>query len=119
MPAHSPGRRSCVDVLALAVVMILTLFAGSLHAAPADDAHPPAPSVPKSSLDVRVPIPFSPDVQSNGCHARNSPSEQSGDDLTAIPFWRLIEHAAGRYAVHLTVDGPEKFTARIAPLDED
>jgi Domain of unknown function (DUF4375) len=119
MPAHSLGPRLCVGVLALAVVMILTLFAGSLHAAPEEDAHPPAPAVPKSPLDVRIPIPFSPDVQNNGCHARRFPSEQSGDDLTAIPFWRLIEHAAGRYAVHLTADGPEKFAARIAPLDED
>src|SRR5262249_2303862 len=69
--------------------------------------------------DVLIPIPFSPDVGSNGCHLRASPAEQQGDDLARVPFWHLIDHAARGYSVRLTIDGADKFTARIAPLDDD
>jgi hypothetical protein len=107
-------------VAALAAVTLIALACtGPLRAAPEDDIRPPPPKPPKNFEDIRIPIPFSPDVQSNGCHARQSPTEQAIGDGTEIPFWRLIEHAALRYAVRLTVDGADKFTAKIAPLDDD
>jgi hypothetical protein len=105
---------------ALAALALLTaVCTGPLRAAPEDDIRPPAPPPPKKLEDIRIPIPFSPDVQSNGCRARQSPTEQAIGDGREIPFWRLIEHAALGYAVRLTVDGADKFTARIAPLDDD
>src|SRR5262249_22613681 len=41
------------------------------------------------------------------------------DELAAVPFWHLIAHAARGHAVRLTIDGPDKFAARIATLDDD
>jgi hypothetical protein len=106
----------------VAVLAALALFVaactGPLRAAPEDDIRPSPPASPKKIEDIRIHIPFSPDVQNNGCHARKTPTEVLGDG-TEIPFWRLVEHAALGYAVRLTVDGPDEFAAKIAPLDDD
>jgi hypothetical protein len=110
-----PDRRL---IAALSTSMLMIACACPLRAAPEDDIRPSAPKPPKSIMDIRIPIPFSPDVRSNGCHIHLSP-EETHDDLTEVPFWRLIEHAALGYAVRLTVDGADKSNAKIAPLDED
>jgi hypothetical protein len=110
------ARRSVAAIAAL--TLLATACAGPLQAAPEGDIRPPAPQPPKKLEDIRIPIRFSPDVQGNGCHARKTPTEVLGDG-TQIPFWRLIEHAALGYAVRLTVDGADKFAAKIAPLDDD
>lgn len=78
---------------------------------------------PQKKNEIMVPIPgFSPEVKSNGCRVRQSPDEVSEAGKAGrieIPFWGLIEHATGRYAVHAGLEAPEKFFKRIAPLDPD
>jgi len=117
MPIQTPRLTQQLLAALAALALLTAVCSGPLRAAPEGDIRPPAPPPPKKLEDIRIPIPFSPDVQSNGCLARQSPTEQG--DGTEIPFWRLIEHAALRYAVRLTVDGADKFTAKVAPLDDN
>jgi len=108
--------------LSLAAAVLLVLV-GTARAAPEDSPQPPAPARPQSAKDILVPIPSaSQDVAANGCHARPAPEADLADlssEFAEVPFWRLINHAAGRFAVRLNLDDPDKFTARIAPLDDD
>jgi uncharacterized protein DUF4375 len=103
----------------IALALSLTLSATSLHAASEDGTAPQPEKKPKSILDIRIPIPREPDAADNGCRLRPSPAEPETGALTEVPFWSLIEHDYLTYGVKLVVDGPEKFLARIAPLDED
>ena len=78
-----------------------------------------AAKAPKSVLDVQIPIPHEPDVANNGCRLRQSPAEPETGALNEVPFWSLIEDKNLTYSVRLTVGGPAKLSALIAPLDED
>jgi Domain of unknown function (DUF4375) len=94
---------------------------GTLRAAPGSDDRPAAPHHGKSPRDVLIPIPgWSPDAVANGCHARESPDATTdATTLTRVPFWGLIDHVAGRIAVRLTLEPPDRFMTRLALLDED
>lgn len=106
--------------MALTLVAAIALSATSVHAASSDGGtKPEPPKAPKSILDVQVPIPHEPDVTNNGCRLRQSPSEPETGAVNEVPFWSLIEDVNLTYSVRLTLDGPEKFAARLAPLDEE
>jgi hypothetical protein len=112
-------RVTSARALTMAAVGLLTC---SLQAAPDTEMKPDAPR-PKEKNEIMVPIPgFSPEVKSNGCRPRQSPDEvteaaQAG--RPEVPFWGLIEHATGRYAVYAGLRSPEEFSKLIAPLDEE
>ena len=55
----------------------------------------------------------------NGCRLRQSPSEPETGAVNEAPFWSFIEDVNLTYSVRLTLDGPEKLAARLAPLDEE
>jgi hypothetical protein len=104
----------------LALVAVIALFATSLHAASSDvGTKPEPPKAPKSVLDMQIPIPHEPDVANNGCRLRQSPAEPETGALNEVPFWSLVEDKNLTYSVRLTVGGPAKLSALIAPLDED
>jgi hypothetical protein len=104
------------------ILAALGSLASAPRAAPDTDMKPDAPR-PKNKNEIIIPIPgFSPEVNSNGCRPRRSPDEtteaaQAG--RLEVPFWGLIDHATGRYAVHAGLEPPEEFFKRIAPLDEE
>jgi hypothetical protein len=116
-----PTTRARIATSALAVALV-ALLTRMPQAAPDTEMRPDAPS-PQTKNEVMVPIPgFSPEVKSNGCRPRQSPAEMTEARKAGrpeVPFWGLIEHATGRYAVHAGLESPEAFAARIAPLDDD
>jgi hypothetical protein len=98
---------------------IAALVATAVAWAASDSAVRPAEPQPKASNDIMVPIPgWSPEVQSNGCHVRQSPDEAlPGAGRHEVPFWALIDQAVRRYAARArTVDAYQK---RLAGLDPD
>ena len=112
--------RSPSLVARIAATLTLTMAAAApLSAAPLDEMQP-AKKKPERLEDRLVPIPsYSPDVAHNGCHARKSAREPGAAERPGIPFWSLVDHAAGRYSVQATIKSPEKFAEIIAPLDTE
>jgi hypothetical protein len=74
-------------------------------------------------MERQVPIlGYSEEVENNGCHARRDPSEEivpRGRARFVIPFWHLIERAAGKHTVLLTIRHPNEFRKDVAPLEPD
>src|SRR5262249_40199944 len=118
MGRNLPHKKLLVRAL-MAVALILAPLDGQPRAAPQEDTGPPTQPHPKRAEDILIPIPFSPDGRSNACSRRQAPAADPSDELAAVPFWHLIAHAARGHAVRLTIDGPDKFAARIATLDDD
>src|SRR4051794_22154402 len=114
MRLRAPATRLLTGVLALAFLTLLMRFPQA-----ATDVEIRLGAPPGKTGEIRVPIPsFSPEVRSNGCHVRQSPDEITDAAKAGqpeVPFFALIEHATGRYAVHAGLESPEAFAKRIAP----
>jgi Domain of unknown function (DUF4375) len=103
----------------LALVLAIALFATAVHAAPQDGTAAEPQKAPKSVLDLQIPIPYEPDVASNGCRLRQSPSEPETGALNEVPFWSLLEDINITYTSKLIIGGREKLLAAVPPLDEE
>jgi hypothetical protein len=101
--------------------LALTLVVTPLRAA-SDREMRPAVTPQKKSNDIMVPIPgWSPEVQSNGCHVRQSPDEVAPDHRPGrqVPFWALIDQAVGRHAVRAIRNGLDAYRKKLAALDPE
>jgi hypothetical protein len=118
MPASLIRGFSSAVAIALSCALTIAPLVATVHAAPEPSLAPAKARPPKSLKDIRIHIPFQPDVLANGCHARPTPAQELAD-TTQVPFWYLIRHAVGRHAGVLTVDGRERFEAELATIDDD
>jgi hypothetical protein len=115
---HCPATRMRVLLAAAAIALGAS---GLVHAASDSEMRQAAPQ--KKSNEIMVPIPgWSPEVQSNGCHVRQSPDEMSPDHQggrAQVPFWTLIDQAVGKHVVRATRGGPDAYAKKLAALDPE
>lgn len=116
-------QRARIAICAMSYLCIAGLCFASSASAVQDDEGAPPPKKEERLEDRLVPIPsWSKDVADNGCPLHSAPSPHSVEALTSLtelPFWELVQYAAGPYSVRAIVDTPQEFRKVLEPLDSE